>query len=78
MENPCIGCGMAWSAGRKCSCAECCESLKMWRDCMSLQKIITEKEYDMLGEQQREYWYCSKCGQYVLRSWSKVCLCDEG
>lgn len=44
-----------------------------------LQHIISEAEYDRLADQtQSNYWYCEKCGKYILRSWSKKCLCDEG
>jgi hypothetical protein len=41
--------------------------------------ILSEEEFDKLAEQtQRQYWYCENCGKYILKSWSKKCLCGEG
>lgn len=80
MENPCIGCNHSWFAGRNCSCSNCCNTYKIYKEVQAaLKSIITEQEYDRLADQtQCNYWYCEKCGKYILRSWSKKCICDEG
>ena len=79
MENPCIGCAHSWSAGRNCSCANCCDSLRTYKEEQAMAREIITEEYDKLADQtQCNYWYCQKCGKYVLRSWSKKCLCEEG
>jgi hypothetical protein len=32
LANPCINCKSFWSAGRNCSCQECCEKLKKYKE----------------------------------------------
>ena len=73
MEKPCNYCI------RKVCNKLCCDTLKMYEEeQLMLKKIINENEYDRLADQtQCNYWYCEKCGQYVLRTWSKKCLCEE-
>lgn len=74
MENPCNTCF------RKVCNQSCCDSYLLYKEKQSMFKnIITELEYDRLADQtQCNYWYCEKCGKYILRSWSKKCMCEEG
>lgn len=44
-----------------------------------LKEVINAEQFDELGSEQKlRYWYCEKCGQFVLGSWSRRCLCEEG
>lgn len=74
MDNPCNTCN------RKVCNISCCDSYLMYREEQSMLKnILTEREYDRLPDQtQYCYWYCDKCGQYILRSYAKKCICEEG
>jgi len=45
----------------------------------ALKKIISAEEFDELSAlDQIRYWYCKHCGNFILGSWSRKCLCEEG
>lgn len=77
MNNPCEGCNHAWKISGVVSCSACCDKYLLYKEVLAVMKhLISEEEYDKLPDiTQSNYWYCDKCFNYILRSWSKKCEC---
>jgi hypothetical protein len=78
MDNPCDTCTHAWSAGRNTTCADCCDTIKMYRSVIKMTRkpFLTEREYDNLNDAEQYYYiWCDNCKLYYTADGWKKHLC---